>query len=174
MPLQNDINYWFDFNDQDIIANRQGYMTPRQLDNLEVDETLGWYHDIFIGTVVLFILIHILIGRTSTLEMQLVVLFGIILALKIINIILMRNRSTQKPKKDNPLLTIQGQVRLYSQPRFQRGGGTIYRVRIDNRLTFHVRYQQWKSLEDGAHYILYYSLHSFRIMSLEKISEVGG
>ncbi len=171
MAISNDISYWFDFDEQDIIANRQGYMTSHQLDNIQEDKELSRYREIFTGMIILFVFIHILIGRTSTLTTQLLLCFGIILGLKIINLIWVRSNPIEKPKKDVPILAIQGQVRLYSQPRFSRGGGKLYRVRIDDRLTFHVSYQQWKSFEDGTHYILYYSPQSFRILSLEKISE---
>ena len=74
-------------------------------------------------------------------------------------------------KQFRPIHSIQGQVRLYSQPRFHRGGGKIYRVRIDDRLTFHIGYEHWNSFEDKAHYILYYSPQSIKIMSLEKMPD---
>jgi len=173
--MSNDINYWFDFDDQDIMANRQGQMTSHQLDNIRKDITLRRYLYSLFGTAIAFFLTVLLINHAVTYNLQWLVWLALVMLLVAICLIMIRNLTVDHPKSKNefhPIYSIQGQVRLYSQHSFGRGRQRIYRVRVDNRLTFHVSYQQWQCFEDGAYYALYYSVDSFRILSLEKIPAI--
>ena len=102
MPLNKqmskDARYWFDFDDQDLIANRQGHMSRRQLDNIQKDARLRRVLVGSIGIVTAFFLIGSFVLFANRVDLQWLALSSIVLMLVVICLILFRNLYVDNPK----------------------------------------------------------------------------
>jgi hypothetical protein len=167
-----------DFNAEDLVANRNGRLSPAQLQKLQT--TYPQQSHLGCGVAVtilpiLFFLAALFLGEGRTMMAQLLrqpttlliyaALIGLVISVGIGS--LLYQHVTLRPYSEQTVQPIQGKVRL----RIIAIRGTHYHVSIRRR-TFYVTQQQYSGFVSGATYRIYYIPYytsSYIIVSAEAI-----
>ncbi len=176
MDNEEELRKYFDFDDTDLFANRNGYLSPRQQDRVKKDFRSGGKFFGILGFILIGLaitpLIILLITKANWL---LWLVFTIVGILWIIPAIFFFRVASDRNDKDT-LETVEGQVNtveeVHEGPHFHKDydyywkiGGVRFDVLDPGKVDI---------LEQGATYRVYYLDLAKAIMSLEKIPNKEG